>query len=92
MIFLTFGTGMGAGLILDGRLYSGTLGMAGEVGLSGEIRPVTRIAQRIAEAEKLGFKRMLVPAGSVKGLEQQPQNMELVPVARVEEALRQLFG
>mgnify|MGYP000553289612 CR=1 FL=1 len=32
MIFLTFGTGMGAGLILDGRLYSGTLGMAGEVG------------------------------------------------------------
>ena len=35
--------------------------MAGEVGLSGEIRPVTRIAQRIAEAEKLGFKRMLVP-------------------------------
>lgn len=66
--------------------------MAGEVGLSGEIRPVTRIAQRIAEAEKLGFKRMLVPSGSIKGLEQQPQNMELVPVARVEEALRQLFG
>ena len=32
MAFLTFGTGMGAGLILDGRLYSGTLGMAGEVG------------------------------------------------------------
>ena len=50
------------------------------------------IAQRIAEAEKLGFKRMLVPSGSIKGLEQQPQNMELVPVARVEEALRQLFG
>lgn len=66
--------------------------MAGEVGLSGEIRPVTRIAQRIAEAEKLGFKRMLVPAGCLKGLERLPKAMELVPVGRVEEALRQLFG
>ena len=66
--------------------------MAGEVGLSGEIRPVTRIAQRIAEAEKLGFKRMLVPEGNIKGLEAAPRRIELVPVARVEAALRELFG
>ena len=37
------------------------IAMTGEVGLSGEIRPVTRVEQRILEAEKLGFKRILVP-------------------------------
>ena len=66
--------------------------MAGEVGLSGEIRPVTRILQRIQEAAKLGFKRILIPSGNVKGLERQDFNIELVPVSRVEEALRELFG
>ena len=66
--------------------------MAGEVGLSGEIRPVTRIMQRIQEAAKLGFKRILIPQGNVKGLEQANCNIELVAVSRVEEALRELFG
>lgn len=66
--------------------------MAGEVGLSGEIRPVTRIAQRIQEAEKLGFSRILLPKSNLKSLEVRPPSIELVPVARVEEALRALFG
>lgn len=66
--------------------------MAGEVGLSGEIRPVTRIAQRIAEAEKLGFKRFILPEANAKGLDTQKTNIRLVPVGRVEEALRELFG
>lgn len=66
--------------------------MAGEVGLSGEIRPVTRIAQRIAEAEKLGFTRMLIPEGNLKGLSGAHHTIELVPVSRVEGALRELFG
>lgn len=66
--------------------------MAGEVGLSGEIRPVTRIAQRIAEAEKLGFARMLIPEGNLKGLSGAHHTIELVPVSRVEGALRELFG
>lgn len=66
--------------------------MAGEVGLSGEIRPVTRIAQRIAEAEKLGFKRFILPEANLKGLDAQKTNIQLVPVGRVEEALRELFG
>ena len=66
--------------------------MAGEVGLSGEIRPVTRIAQRIAEAQKLGFARILVPEANLKGLDTQRLSIELVPVRRVEEALRALFG
>ena len=66
--------------------------MAGEVGLSGEIRPVTRIAQRIGEAQKLGFSRMLIPEANMKGLDAKAFGMELVPVARVEHALRELFG
>lgn len=65
--------------------------MAGEVGLSGEIRPVTRIGQRAGEAAKLGFKRMLVPEDNMKGLVA-PDGMEIVPVSRVEQALRELFG
>lgn len=66
--------------------------MAGEVGLSGEIRPVTRIVQRIGEAQKLGFTRMLIPEANMKGLDAQQFGIELVPVARVEHALRELFG
>ncbi len=66
--------------------------VAGEVGLSGEIRPVTRIAQRISEAEKLGFARILVPEGNIKGLEDAPRRIEVTPVSRVEAALRELFG
>ena len=66
--------------------------LTGEVGLSGEIRPVTRISQRISEAQKLGFERMIVPAANVKGLDKKGITIELVPVKRVEEALRALFG
>ncbi len=66
--------------------------MAGEVGLSGEIRAVTRIAQRISEAEKLGFSRIVIPEANIKGLHSQDHKIEIVPVKRVEEALRALFG
>lgn len=66
--------------------------MAGEVGLSGEIRPVARIAQRIAEAQKLGFTRFVLPESNLKGLDRGHCGMELVPVGRVEHALRELFG
>jgi DNA repair protein RadA/Sms len=66
--------------------------MAGEVGLSGEIRPVTRILQRISEAQKLGFARIVLPEANLKGLDVKKFSIELVPVRRVEEALRALFG
>ncbi len=69
-----------------------TVCMAGEVGLSGEIRPVTRIAQRVGEAQKLGFSRILVPETNLKGLDVAHYAIELVPVRRVEQALRELFG
>ncbi len=66
--------------------------VAGEVGLSGEIRPVSRIEQRIAEAQKLGFRRMLLPAYNMNGIDSRQYDIELVPVRRVAEAVRELFG
>lgn len=66
--------------------------MAGEVGLSGEVRPVSRIAQRIAEAEKLGFNDMIIPTLNTQGLNTKKYNITLHPVRKVEEALRCLFG
>lgn len=67
--------------------------MAGECGLSGEIRPVTRITQRIAEAQKLGFQRFVLPEQNIHGLDRKAfPAIELVPVSRVEQALRELFG
>lgn len=66
--------------------------MAGEVGLSGEVRPVARIEQRIAEAEKLGFTHMIIPKYNMQGLDRKKFNIELIPVRKVEEALRALFG
>ena len=69
-----------------------TVCMAGEVGLSGEIRPVSRIEQRIAEAEKLGFKQIIIPKHNMQGLDTTRFNIEICPVRKVEEAFRLLFG
>lgn len=66
--------------------------MAGEVGLSGEVRPVARIEQRISEAEKLGFQHIIIPRYNLSGLNQKKFHIDLVPVRKVEEALRALFG
>lgn len=70
----------------------GDVCMAGEVGLSGEIRPVSRIEQRIAEAQKLGFRRILIPAHNMNGINPSNYQIELVPVRKVVEAIRALFG
>lgn len=66
--------------------------MTGEVGLSGEIRPVTRVEQRIAEAEKLGMSDMLIPAGNLKGFDTSKLSIRLHEVAKVSDAFRELFG
>ncbi len=66
--------------------------MCGEVGLSGEIRPVARIEQRIAEAAKLGFKQIIIPQHNLQGLDRNKFDIEIIPVKKVEEALRVLFG
>ncbi|MBA2330858.1 MAG: DNA repair protein RadA [Flavisolibacter sp.] len=64
---------------------------AGEVGLSGEIRAVNRIEQRIAEAEKLGFEKIIVSKYSQKGLDKKRIKIEVVSMSRVEEVYRHLF-
>jgi DNA repair protein RadA/Sms len=64
---------------------------SGEVGLSGEIRAVNRIDQRIAEAEKLGFEKIFVSKYNQKGLNNQKFNIEIIPVGRVEEVYQALF-
>ncbi|HEU4472261.1 MAG TPA: DNA repair protein RadA [Flavisolibacter sp.] len=64
---------------------------AGEVGLSGEIRAVNRIEQRIAEAEKLGFQRIILSKYNQKGLSKQKFNIEVITMGRVEEVYRSLF-
>ena len=51
--------------------------MAGEVGLSGEVRPVSRIEQRIAEAEKLGFQHIIIPKYNLQGLNTKKFQIEL---------------
>lgn len=66
--------------------------MAGEVGLSGEVRPVNRIEQRIAEAEKLGFQNIIIPKNNLAGLDTSKYSIKIHPVRKVEEALRILFG
>lgn len=66
--------------------------LCGEVGLSGEIRPVSRILQRISEAEKLGFSRILIPYANLAGLDKSKFKIEVVGLHKVEEALRELFG
>lgn len=65
--------------------------VTGEVGLSGEIRAVSRIAQRISEAEKIGFKTMILPSDNLRGLEMDKINIHLIPVSQVTEAFRSLF-
>jgi DNA repair protein RadA/Sms len=66
--------------------------MCGEVGLSGEVRPVARIEQRIAEAEKLGFSDIIIPKYNLQGIDAKKFAIRLHPVRKVEEALRALFG
>ena len=64
--------------------------LTGEVGLSGEIRPVNRIDQRIREAEKLGFEQIIIPAGqkcNTRGL-----HIRVVEMARVADAFRYLLA
>lgn len=66
--------------------------MCGEVGLSGEVRPVNRIEQRIAEAEKLGFTDIIIPKNNATGMNTKRFHISIHPVRKVEEALKLLFG
>lgn len=63
---------------------------AGEVGLTGEVRRVTRIEQRVNEAAKLGFKRIFIPTSNIGGWDF-PEGIEVIGVERVDQALKQAF-
>ena len=65
---------------------------AGEVGLSGEVRPVSRIEQRLGEASKLGMKRILLPAFSKKRIDPARFGLEIVEISRVQQIPKYLFG
>jgi DNA repair protein RadA/Sms len=66
--------------------------LAAEVGLSGEIRPVTRIEQRVSEAEKLGFEQIIISHYNQKGLEFKSNGIKIVAVRKIEEVFKNLFG
>lgn len=69
-----------------------TICFAGEVGLSGEIRPVNRIEQRIAEAERLGFEQIFISKYNKLSSDYMSGKIKVIPVAKIEEAFSLLFG
>ena len=75
---------------MDVPLDAGTC-LCGEVGLAGEIRSVNRLEQRIAEAEKLGFRRILIPAEQLERLDTKRYKLEVVGVKKVTDAFRLLI-
>ena len=65
---------------------------AGEVGLSGEIRPVNRIEQRLGEAEKLGIERFFISSFNKKTIDHKKFKIEIVEINRIQELAKHLFG
>lgn len=65
---------------------------AAEVGLSGEIRPVSKIDQRILEAQKLGFEKIFVSKYNLKGLDISDYSIQITAVGKIEEVFNHLFG
>ncbi|NJK97323.1 MAG: DNA repair protein RadA, partial [Bacteroidales bacterium] len=65
--------------------------VCGEVGLSGEIRPVSRVEQRIREAEKLGFKSIFVSKAGLKNINTDKYQIEVFPVGKIEQLVKAIF-
>ena len=65
--------------------------LTGEVGLSGEVRPVSRIEQRILEAERIGFRAIIIPNSNFQNISNQNHKIRVIGVETVEEAFRMLF-
>ncbi len=65
--------------------------LAAEVGLSGEIRPVNRLEQRISEAEKLGFEKIIIAKSKTK-IEPKNHAIEIFEAGKIEEVVRYIFG
>ncbi len=65
---------------------------AAEVGLTGEIRPVSRVEQRVREAEKLGLERIFISKYSEKKLQKQPENIEIIYIKEIKDIYKELFS
>lgn len=65
---------------------------AAELGLSGEVRPVARVEQRIAEADRLGFERIFISRYSAKTIDKSRYGIDIVEISVIEEAFRKLFA
>jgi DNA repair protein RadA/Sms len=63
-----------------------------EIGLTGEIRPVSKIEQRISEAEKLGFEKIIISSYNLKGINTKNYKIEIVPATKIEEVFSLIFG
>jgi DNA repair protein RadA/Sms len=74
------------------RAISPGVALAGEIGLSGEVRPASRSEQRIAEAARLGFSRIVVSAYLRKSLPRPPKGIEVVYISRIDELGRFIFS
>ncbi len=77
---------------LENIYVSNKICFAGEVGLSGEIRSVSRIEQRIQEADRLGFDQIYISKYNAKTLDQKDYHIEIHSLAKVEDLLSQIFG
>lgn len=75
----------------EDRPLSSSYCFAAEVGLSGELRPINRIEQRIAEANKLGFEKIFISKYNIKGLDISKTKTEVIPVPNIEEIIKYLF-
>jgi DNA repair protein RadA/Sms len=65
---------------------------SGEVGLTGEIRPVSKIEQRISEAEKLGFEKIIISAHNLKGINKKSFKIDIISATKIEEVFSLIFG
>ena len=68
------------------------IAFAAELGLSGEVRPVARVEQRVAEADRLGFEKIFISKYNLKELDIKRYNIEIVSVSVIEETFRNLFS
>ena len=69
-----------------------SMAFAAEIGLSGEVRPVARIEQRIGEAAKLGFNKMMISGYNARKLNLQKMPLKIIPVKKMEEVIKYLFN
>lgn len=67
------------------------IAFSAEVSLSGEVRPVNRLDQRISEAEKMGFEQIII-SKFAKGISKKDHNIEIITAGKIEDAIRAVFG